>query len=159
MFCTLKGSLSFAEIKHIVPLTAEALLGEKQIVASWSQTSHWGVGWTRLPQLQMLTQVFSHQYADWHGIPRNTIANGVERIKQDSKQENPTSLHGTSDKAKALAAEKQSSMTYRSQTEESRHKSATSRKYQREKQMAMDSDQDAQLGPPDKRSNLLFAIV
>ena len=35
MFCTLKGSLlSFAEIKHIVPLTEEALLGEKQIVAS-----------------------------------------------------------------------------------------------------------------------------
>ena len=69
MFCTLKGSLSFAEIKHIVPLTEEALLGEKQIVASWSQTSHWGEWWTRLPQLQMLTQVFSHQYAEWHGIP------------------------------------------------------------------------------------------
>ena len=68
----------FAEIKHIVLLTEEALLGEKQIVASWSQTSHWGEWWTRLPQLQMLTQVFSHQYADWHGIPRNT--NGVERI-------------------------------------------------------------------------------
>ena len=100
----------------------------------------------------MLTQVFSHQFDDWHGIPRNTIANGVERINQDSKQENPTSLHGTSDKAKALAAEKQSSMTYRSQTEESRHKSATSRKHQRGKQMAMDSDQDAQLGPSDKRS-------
>ena len=96
MFCTLKGSLSFAEIKHIVPLTEEALLGEKQILASWSQTSHWGEWWTRLPQLQMLTQ---HQYADWHGIPRNTIANGVERINQ---QENPTSLHGTSDKAKAF---------------------------------------------------------
>ena len=95
MLCTLKGSLSFAEMKHIVPLTEEALLGEKQIVASWSQTSHWGEWWTRLPQLQMLTQVFSH-----HGIPQNT--NGVERINQDSKQENPTSLHGTSDKAKAL---------------------------------------------------------
>ena len=26
----------------------------------------------------------------------------MERINQDSKQENPTSLHGTSDKAKAL---------------------------------------------------------
>ena len=58
------------------------------------------------------------------------------------------------DKAKALAylaAEKQISITYRSQTEESRHKSATSRKRQREQQM--DSDQDAQFGPPDKRSN------
>ena len=120
-------------------------------MAAWSQTSHWGEWWTRLPRLQMLTQVFSHQYADWHGIPRNTIANGVERINQDSKQENPTSLHGTSDKAKALAAEKQSSMTYRSQTEESRHKSATSWKHQREKQMAMDSDQDAQLGPQGRR--------
>ena len=58
------------------------------------------------------------------------------------------------DKAKALAylaAEKQISITYRSQTKESRHESATSRKRQREQQM--DSDQDAQFGPPDKRSN------
>jgi len=58
------------------------------------------------------------------------------------------------DKAKALAylaAEKQISVTYRSQTEESQWNSATSRKHQHAQQK--DSDEDAQFGPPDKRSN------
>lgn len=158
LFSALKSTLGFAEIKHIVPLTEEALLGEKQIVTSWSQASNWVEWWTRLPHLQMLTPVFSHENADWHGIQRNT--NGVERVNQDSKQENPTSLLKAmeylykKDKAKALAylaAEKQISVTYRSQTEESRRNSATSRKRQRAQQM--DSDEDAQFGPPDKRSN------
>ena len=58
------------------------------------------------------------------------------------------------DKAKALAylaAEKQISVTYRSQTEESRWNSATSQKRQRAQQM--DTDEDAKFGLPDMRSN------
>ena len=48
-----------------------------------------------------------------------------------------------------IAAERNASLTYRSQTDEMRHKAAASRKRQRLHSTFI--DEDSEFGPPDKR--------
>ena len=156
VFSALKRNASLSDIKGIVPsLCADALIHEHKLKAAWQQASHWSEWWTRLPHLKMLTEVFAVERESLKNATRDT--NGVERVHQDS---NPRCLLKAmehlykNDKVRALsyiAAERKVSLSYRNRTEEGRRNSAASRKCQRLQNIQ--TDEDSQFGPPDKRSN------
>ena len=106
----------------------------------------------------MLTEVFAVERESLKNAPRDT--NGVERVNQDSKETNPCCLLKAmehlykKDKVTALsyiAAEKKVILSYRNRTEEGRRNAAASRKRQRLQNIQ--TDEDSQFGPPDKRSH------
>ena len=106
----------------------------------------------------MLTEVFAVEQESLKNAPRDT--NGVERVNQDSKETNPRCLLKAmehlykKDKVTALsyiAAERKVSLSYRNRTEEGRRNAAASRKRQRLQNIQ--TDEDSQFGPPDKRSH------
>ena len=99
-----------------------------------------------LPHLKMLCQAFTSDQ-ERAGAPRDT--NGVERVNQASKDSSTPGLLKAmknlykKDKVVALsymAAERNITITYRSQTEEARRESASSRKRQRQNHSFTDDD-------------------
>lgn len=158
LFDALKGTTTLCEI-DFVGLTDEHRLYSKEITRNWKEASHWVEWWTRLPHLKMLCEPFSKADTGvFKMAPKDT--NGVERVNFSSKQSTSVCLRAAmehlykKDKCLALAymaAERQCSISYMDQSEESRRESAAKRKNQRAK-VASD-DARALYGPPDKRSN------
>ena len=158
LFNCLKGSIPLNEVSFI-GLTDEQTLCCDEITRNWKEASHWVEWWTRLPHLRMLCEPFSTaEGKSFMMAPKDT--NGVERVNLDSKQTTVVCLRAAmeflykKDKCLALAymaSERECSISYRAQTEESRRESATKRRKQRAK--VKSSDFNALYGPPDKRSN------
>ena len=127
LFDALKGATALCEVKS-VSLSDEDILHSKEITTHWKKAAHWVEWWTRLPHLRMLCESFSESAgASFRRAPKDT--NGVERVNLDSKQSSSVCLRSAmeflfkKDKCLALAymaVERECSISYRDQSEESR---------------------------------------
>ena len=124
----------------------------------WSPIKHWAQWWTRSTHLKMLSHIFSCAPESWKNCP--TTTNAVERKNRECKTDRPLPLRlammnvykmDKSTCCKHIAAERGTSVSYRSRDEESRKKNAESRRRQRT--MVLNADRMAQHGPPDRCSN------
>ena len=134
VFGVLRGEIPLHHVASIYQLSEEAFVHGDTLKAKWMQAWHWCEWWMRLPHLKMLCQAFIGDQ-ERAGAPRDT--NGVERVNQASKDSSTPGLLKAmenlykKDKVVALsymAAERNITITYRSQTEEARRESASSRK-------------------------------
>ena len=158
MFGVLRGDHCLNSVESsIIEISEEALVHEDIIKEKWIQACHWCEWWMRLPHLKMLCEAFTVNTSRARA-PRDT--NGVERVNQASKDSSTPGLLKVmenlykKDKVVGLsyiAAEKCITITYRDQSEESRHELTLSRKRQRQN-LSLNED-ESEFGPPDKRKN------
>lgn len=118
----------------------------------WSSAKSWAQWWTRAAHLQMLSKAFTEMDVDaWTECPMTTNAENRD-CKSDCASLKQAMLKV--DKLhclKHIAAEKGSSITYRSQSEEARATEA--KKRQKRHYSNVPSDKAAEFGPSDKVTN------
>jgi len=148
-----------AVLKQIpsLPVTkTEAAWTDKK--CNWSVVEHWASWWSKPEHLKMCAPFADMSAETWELCPATTIA--VERKNAECKENQPLPLKVALaslyklDKAvcfKHIASLKDTSITYRSKTAESRANEAICRKEERNKRSH--HDPDAQYRPPDKKSS------